>query len=75
MTFAEKFHNVVSELEADIEAEPGLCLSCNRPYKAHSMQEQLRSESDPPGTWYTEYGERCPGNDCFYVDPDTWVDE
>jgi hypothetical protein len=36
------------------------------------MQEILRSESDPPEEWYTEYGEQCPGDDenAFYVDPE-----
>ena len=72
MTFADEFHEKVSKLEAWINAPPRECLYCHKAYKAHSMQESLRSESDPPETWYTEYGEQCPGDDdkALYVDPE-----
>jgi len=70
MTFAEEFHKAIEEVPHLFWQRE--CLYCHQAYKTHSMQEILRSESDPPETWYTEFGEQCPGDDdkALYVDPE-----
>jgi hypothetical protein len=75
-SFAEAFHEAVSKLEAWLEAPPPDCLGCEQPYADHSMQELLRSENDPPETWYTEFGEGCPNNTGdIYANPEAFEDD